>query len=386
MPRKQTNGLYRTKVKIGVDANGKDINKWISGKTKKELEQARQEVIAYYIDGTGVDKDKLFGEYIVEWFNAVKRPELTEASLANWRSMINRHVIPAFGDRNMRAIKATELQVWLSGFAGESKSTIAQAAAVIRNVFAAAHADRIISSNPAAAIKLPKPGAVNERRSLTAEETRLVEHIITHHEHGAYMACLYYLGLRSGEARGLMWGDFDWETQTVAIQRDIDYKAGGEAGVLKSAAAYRDVPVPDELKQILYPMRGHPQAYLFVSERTKKPWAKATAERIWLDMMISVGLVDEVERDWKHKDVRSRFKARITPHYLRHNYITRCWEAEIDPMITMRIVGHSDYRTTANIYTHLQEEHIEKTRRKLESVFAGKKVAQKLHKTGAEEK
>ena len=93
---------------------------------------------------------------------------------------------------------------------------------------------------------------------------------------------------------------------------------------------------------------------------------------------MSEGLVEvrETEKEWKNPDVRSKYRAIITPHYLRHNYITRCWEAEIDPMITMRIVGHSDYRTTANIYTHLQEEHLEKTKKRLDAIFAGKKVAQ----------
>ena len=94
---------------------------------------------------------------------------------------------------------------------------------------------------------------------------------------------------------------------------------------------------------------------------------------------MSEGLVEtgETEKEWKNPDVRSKYRAIITPHYLRHNYITRCWEAEIDPMITMRIVGHSDYRTTANIYTHLQEEHLEKTKKRLDAIFAGKK----LHKS-----
>ena len=67
MPSKQKNGLYRTKIKIGVDADGKDIVKWISGKTKAELEKARQEVIARYIDCTALNEDRLFGEYAVEW-------------------------------------------------------------------------------------------------------------------------------------------------------------------------------------------------------------------------------------------------------------------------------------------------------------------------------
>ena len=51
MPKKQKSGLYRTKIKIGVDAQGKDINKWVSGRTMAELETAKQEARAYYIEG-----------------------------------------------------------------------------------------------------------------------------------------------------------------------------------------------------------------------------------------------------------------------------------------------------------------------------------------------
>ena len=60
MPSKQKSGLYRTKVKIGVDANGKNVYKWISGKTKRELEQRRQDVIATYIEGKQPARDVLF--------------------------------------------------------------------------------------------------------------------------------------------------------------------------------------------------------------------------------------------------------------------------------------------------------------------------------------
>ena len=51
MPKKQKSGLYRTKVKVGTDHTGKPIVKWISGKTQKELEDAKREVIAHYVEG-----------------------------------------------------------------------------------------------------------------------------------------------------------------------------------------------------------------------------------------------------------------------------------------------------------------------------------------------
>ena len=50
MPKKQKSGLYRTKVKVGTDHTGKPIVKWISGKTQKELEDAKREVIATYLE------------------------------------------------------------------------------------------------------------------------------------------------------------------------------------------------------------------------------------------------------------------------------------------------------------------------------------------------
>ena len=150
-----------------------------------------------------------------------------------------------------------------------------------------------------------------------------------------------------------MWGDFDWKTGTVHIQRDIDYKAHGEVGDLKTDAAYRNVPVPSELRAMLEPHIGAPDEFLFTGTRDGRPLSKSTAERMWLELMESAGLVESIKKDWKQKDIRCRLKPTITPHFLRHHYITKCWEAGLDPLTTMLIVGHADYRTTANIYTHL---------------------------------
>ena len=59
----------------------------------------------------------------------------------------------------------------------------------------------------------------------------------------------------------------------------------------------------------------------------------------------------------------------LTPHYFRHNYVTMLYEAGVDPLIAMKIVGHTDYQTTANIYTHIKEEMLKKATVDLEGVF-----------------
>ena len=38
MPKKQKSGLYRAKIKIGVGEDGRAIYKYLSAKTKKELD------------------------------------------------------------------------------------------------------------------------------------------------------------------------------------------------------------------------------------------------------------------------------------------------------------------------------------------------------------
>lgn len=78
---------------------------------------------------------------------------------------------------------------------------------------------------------------------------------------GHYLALLYYLGCRPGEARGLMWQDIDWTTGLVHIVRDIDYKTNGTPGALKNKASDRHVPLPAPLRAILQPLRGLPDTY-----------------------------------------------------------------------------------------------------------------------------
>ena len=68
-------------------------------------------------------------------------------------------------------------------------------------------------------------------------------------------------------------------------------------------------------------------------------------------------------------DILKCIKPFITPNYFRHNYVTMLYEAGIDPLVAMKIVGHTDYQTTAKIYTHIKEEMLKKATVDLEGVF-----------------
>ena len=59
----------------------------------------------------------------------------------------------------------------------------------------------------------------------------------------------------------------------------------------------------------------------------------------------------------------------MTPHYFRHNFATLLYEAGVDPLIAMKIIGHTDYQTTANIYTHIKEDTLRKATVNMGDVF-----------------
>ena len=73
--------------------------------------------------------------------------------------------------------------------------------------------------------------------------------------------------------------------------------------------------------------------------------------------------------DGRYRNILKQIKPRLTPHYFRHNYVTLLYESGVDPLIAMKIVGHTDYQTTANIYTHIKEEMLKKATVDLNGVF-----------------
>ena len=63
------------------------------------------------------------------------------------------------------------------------------------------------------------------------------------------------------------------------------------------------------------------------------------------------------------------WEATLTPHYFRHNFVTMLYRAGVDPLKAMKIVGHNEYQTTADIYTHLDQEMMQATAEDLADVF-----------------
>lgn len=365
----------RSKVRIGYTSDGKPISKNISADSPQELEMVRQACKEHYLYGRPVPKDQMFCEYAENWYLLKKEPFISNSSRACYKSMFMKHLLPAFGLQQMNAIDANQIQAFLNTPTGTSRSFITLAVGTLHAIFSSAYAEGLILRDPTVALVRPKSQSVNERRPLTKEETQNILRVAREHPEGLILAVLYYTGVRRGEALGLKWGDFDFDEGQVHIQRDIDFCGPTAAeGELKTKAADRYVPVPPELKELLLPHKGLMGEYVFHT-KNGKPISQGTFKRIWCRLMLAADCVE-----WRRKkpntnrenDILKCVKPLITPHYFRHNYATLLYEAGVDPLIAMKIIGHSDYQTTANVYTHIRDEMLKKSTVNVAEVFRGR--------------
>ncbi len=365
-------GLLRGKVRIGYTPDGKPIDKCVSAHSAHELENVKQAVREHYIFGRPIPKEQLFYEYAETWYRTRKEPFISESSKASYKSAFMKHILPEFGLQNMRAISAQQIQEFVNTFADTSKSQVTIIVGTMKNIFATAYAEGLVERDPTVALIRPKTQRKNDRRALTVDETRRILEVIRTHPESLLLAVLYYLGVRRGEALGLKWGDFDFTEDQVHIVRDIDYTGSiAQVGDLKTQASDRYIPVPAELKQMLLLNKGKTNEYIFHTGKGA-PLPQATFKRIWSRLMLAAGCVE-----WREKkpdtdreyDILKCIKPTLTPHFFRHNFVTLLYEAGVDPLIAMKIVGHSNYQTTADVYTHIKEDMLKKSTVNLADVF-----------------
>ena len=198
MAKRNIAGKLRGRVQIGVRTDGRPINKYVCAETEEELKAKQEEIRNQFVTGKSALRNVPFWQYADEWYKVRKEPFISPATRKTYKTMLNKYILPAFGERYMRSITATELQVFMNQFSGSSKSQITIAKATLTTIFCQAYAEGILDRNPACSLVRPKPGKSRKRRALTKEEVAGVMEAIQKNEHGLFLAVLYYLGVREG--------------------------------------------------------------------------------------------------------------------------------------------------------------------------------------------
>jgi len=139
-----------------------------------------------------------------------------------YRSFINNHILPTWGDTLIQDVQPRPVELWLRSLSLSPKSKTHVRSLLHSLVEFAMWSGLLdISRNPISLVQ--NTGATRrtrKARSLTAEQFHALLKVL--HEPFATMALLCVcLGLRISEALALRWSDVDWLSSRVTIKRGI---------------------------------------------------------------------------------------------------------------------------------------------------------------------
>lgn len=205
---------YQVKFRL---ENGQQIAKSFNDKKSAELYES--ELKSKKLKGIriGYHDKTTFSECADLWL-AVKRP-VTEKTNARIHGIINNHLKPELGSRQMSNIKYSDICLLVKKWElqGLKPRTITYHMRVLSPIFKLAVKNQIIAYNPALDVSLPKHGSVRRRPLSAFECSKLLSEIDKRFTCfvGISIAC----GLRFSEAVNLKIGDIDFQRLTLTVSK-----------------------------------------------------------------------------------------------------------------------------------------------------------------------
>jgi integrase len=349
--KKRSDGRYRKHVTL-PDGKIKDVY----GSSPAEVNAKTRALLKEADTGVDVDDDTRVGEWAKIWFEKYKS-SLREHTIMSYKNSYNNHIREKLALLPLKSVRPVHVQDVMNDISDKSEDLQRKVLNTTRQMFDTAIQNRLMSMNPCAGIKITSHTSDKRIKVLSPEQQETLLQSISEPRARLFTAVGLYCGTRREETLGTMWGDIEGDRLTVnrAVtflknQQDPDHS-------LKSSAAHRTIPIPKPLSDIL---KATPHKSLYLITNADGGEMTLTAYR----------------RLWKH--VTDSVDFAVTSHMLRHSYCTSLYRGGVDLITAQYLMGHSDIKMTANIYTHIEKQQIDKAAKKIGSIFSkGSKKGQK---------
>lgn len=185
-----------------------------------------------------------------------------------------------------------------------------------------------------------------------------------------------YAGLRREEILALQWDCvfLDAPTPYISVRRAwrTEHNRPVVDTILKSPAARRDIPIPKCLVDCLRTAKAKSNSLYVISDNNGQPLSYAQFQRLW--KYVTVRSTQE-RTYYKYVNGQSikytvsptlggsqknnpkivyTLDFTVTPHQLRHTYITNLLYAGVDPKTVQYLAGHENSKTTMDIYAKVK--------------------------------
>ena len=350
---------YRTRIK---DANGKLVA--IYAKTPEELYNKETLALEQIENATFHRKTPTVAEYCEKWL-LMQSVHVRATTLTDYTSKVRRHIIAELGDKRMGEVSLDDIQLALVPVSKKSASVYKSVVILYKSIFRAAMESRIIDHNPTVYLTTKGGGVPQEdRQALTDEQAERLLDAIRDLPPYVFVMIGLYAGLRREEILALQWDSvyLDTDTPYLTVRRawHTEHNRPVISDELKTKAAERNIPLPVCLAECLKAAKETSTSEYVVSNRDGEPLSYTQFKRLWQYIVTRT----VKERSYYRYEDGKRVKHtvtpvlgekaahngkvvysldfEVTPHQLRHTYITNRELDKIIPQIRQMGADYSD--------------------------------------------
>ena len=369
-------GLYRKRIK---DPRGK----WVAvyGRTKDELRRKVKLREEEHKKAVELANSPTVYEYAAEWYRR-RTASNSQQMKDHYARQLDKVILPVIGDRRMASITTDDIAEVMVTRATLGRSAQRDTVQTLKQLFGAALDAGIIDRDPTRTLKAggkkPKP-----KKALTpAQEQQLLEAVAgTRAE--LFVKLGLYTGMRREEICALLWDsvDLDSSAPNITVQRAVRWPTNSQPEIsdeLKSEAAARTIPIPTALSEPLRALRSAlPEEGIesrpVVCDTQGGLLSYSSLQSLWgIVRRRSVASGDKVGDKVRNHKITVTLGFTVTPHILRHTYITRLILGGMDLKRVQYLAGHADAETTIQIYTDLMGHQPEDLYDDVEAIFSPK--------------
>lgn len=348
-------------------------------KTEDEMDQKLAE-LRQQIEANAVARSNpTVGQYAIEWFK-LNTSGLSPARISDYQLAINRYIAPELATKRMKEVTQADGKRILAGMAGKSASLQANVVCVLRRMFDDAEEDGIILRSPFRKLKAGGKKA-KEKRPLSDEQVQALIKAVADTAAEPFVLLGLYAGLRKEEILGLRWCNVHLDPPAwIDVRERVTYVKNQPIHEieLKSKASRRKIAIPDILVDCL--QKQERRGEFVISNREGGPRSEASFRRLW--QIVTNRTIREGDAPGdkiKNHKIYRTLDFHVSPHVLRHTYITNLCRAGVNIKRIQYLAGHATAQLTLNIYIHATEHQPEDMTEEINAVFSkGKKIQNQI--------
>ena len=368
-----TGGLeyFRTRV---TDNEGKRVT--LYGKSRQELFDKVAETQHQLDANTFRRYSPTVAEYCEKWL-LMQSAHIRNTTLIDYTSKVKIHIIETLGEKYMADVTPDDIRLAMLSAANKSASVYKSVTVLFKCIFKSAKDSRIIDKDPTIYLT-SKGGGIPQQDKIPLSDEQVEKLIETVKGLPPYVFVMIgiYAGLRREEILALQWDSvfLDCDAPYLTVRRAWHTESNRPIIMteLKTKAANRDIPLPDCLVECLREAKAKSKSQYVVANSEGNPLSYTQFKRLWQYIVTRTAGEHIYYRYENGKRVKHTINAKlgekaahngrvvysldfeVTPHMLRHTYITNLIYSGADPKTVQYLAGHESSKITMDIYAKVK--------------------------------